>query len=1041
MGRISPGPTRWPPGAERRLVPAISNLKPQTSNHRPCRTLRPTPGHNSPSPKAGVPESTSPQAQRCTPTTPWAGLLVPAGRRARFYVSTGPAGHSDHPLGTTPRPPRPVCPNLPSHGPSDALRPPPRQDSPSPMAGAPGCPFPQALQEPLTAPCARLSIPAGPAGNSHQPLGWTAHPPRPVCPVLRSHRPCRTLRPPPGHNSPSSKTGVPESTSPQAQRCTQTTPLPALPIPPGRCALLSILAGPAGNSDRPLGPVVHPRRPCRKLEPPPGQDSPYPQAIGPGSTSPQALQDTPTTPWAGLPLPQGRWARLSIPTGPAGNSDHPLGWTPHPLRPVCLVLRPHRPCRTLRPPPGQDSPSPQAGSPVVHPRRPSRKLPPLPGLDSPSPQAGVPGSTPPQALQDTLTTPWARPPIPPGRCARFYVPTGPARRSDHPLGRTPDPPRPVCPVLRPHRPCWTLRPPPGQDSPSPQAGGPGCPSLQPLRETPATRWAGVPVPPGWCARFYAPTGPAGRSDHPLGRTPRPPRLVGPVLRPHRPCRKLRPPGGRESPSPQAGVPGSTPPQALQDAPTTPWTGLPIPPGRSARLSIPAGPAGNSDHPLDWTPHLPRPVCPVLRPNRPCRTLRPPPGQDSPSPKAGVPKSTSPQAQRCTPTNRWAGLPIPPGRCARFYLPTGPAGHSDHPLGRTPHPPRPEGPVVHPRRPCRKLRPPPGLDSSSPQAGVPGSTSPQALQDTPTTPWAQLPVPQGRCARIYLATGPAMHSDHPLGRTPRPPRPVCPVLRPHRPCRTLRPPPGHNCPSPKAGVPTSTSPLAQRCTPTTPCAGLPIPPGRWARLSIPAGPGGNSDRPRSPVVHPRRPCRKLPPPPGLDSPSSQAGMPGSTSLQALQDAPTTPWTQLPVPQGRCARIHPPTGPAMHSDHPLGRTPRPPRPMCPVLRPHRPCRTLRPPPGHNSPSPKAAVPESTSPQAQRCTPTTPWAGLPIPPGRCARFYVPTGPAGRSDRPLGLVVHLRRPCRRLPPPPGLDFPSPQGGVPCSTFPQALQDAPTVP
>ena len=32
MGRISPGPTRWPPGAERRLVPGKTNLKPQTSN-------------------------------------------------------------------------------------------------------------------------------------------------------------------------------------------------------------------------------------------------------------------------------------------------------------------------------------------------------------------------------------------------------------------------------------------------------------------------------------------------------------------------------------------------------------------------------------------------------------------------------------------------------------------------------------------------------------------------------------------------------------------------------------------------------------------------------------------------------------------------------------------------------------------------------------------------------------------------------------------------------------------------------------------------
>ena len=30
VGRISPGPTRWPPGAERRLVLAKSNLKPQT---------------------------------------------------------------------------------------------------------------------------------------------------------------------------------------------------------------------------------------------------------------------------------------------------------------------------------------------------------------------------------------------------------------------------------------------------------------------------------------------------------------------------------------------------------------------------------------------------------------------------------------------------------------------------------------------------------------------------------------------------------------------------------------------------------------------------------------------------------------------------------------------------------------------------------------------------------------------------------------------------------------------------------------------------
>ena len=33
MGRISPGPTRWPPGAERRLVPAKPDLKTRTSAH------------------------------------------------------------------------------------------------------------------------------------------------------------------------------------------------------------------------------------------------------------------------------------------------------------------------------------------------------------------------------------------------------------------------------------------------------------------------------------------------------------------------------------------------------------------------------------------------------------------------------------------------------------------------------------------------------------------------------------------------------------------------------------------------------------------------------------------------------------------------------------------------------------------------------------------------------------------------------------------------------------------------------------------------
>ena len=283
---------------------------------------------------------------------------------------------------------------------------------------------------------------------------------------------------------------------------------------------------------------------------------------------------------------------------------------------------------------------------------------------------------------------------------------------------------------------------------------PGSSSPQALQDTPTTPWAGLPVPPSWCARFYAPTGPSGHSDHPPGRTPQPPIPVCLVVHPHMPCRTLRPHHRRDSPSPQAGVPGSTSPQALQDAPTTPWAGLPIPPGRCAWLSIPTGPARHSDHPLGRTPHPPRPLCPVLRPHRPFTTLRPPPGQDSPSPQAGVPGSSSPQALQDTPTSPWAGLPGPPGRCARFYAPTSPAGHSDHTLGRTRHPPRPVCPAVHPHRPLRTLRPPPGQDSPSPHSGVPGCPSPQALRDTPTTPWAGLPIPPGRWYRFYLPTGPA-----------------------------------------------------------------------------------------------------------------------------------------------------------------------------------------------------------------------------------------------------------------------------------------------
>ena len=57
MGRISPGPTRWPPGAERRLVPAKSNLKPQTSNHQATPSFpRPASwGRGSTGPSSGAP--------------------------------------------------------------------------------------------------------------------------------------------------------------------------------------------------------------------------------------------------------------------------------------------------------------------------------------------------------------------------------------------------------------------------------------------------------------------------------------------------------------------------------------------------------------------------------------------------------------------------------------------------------------------------------------------------------------------------------------------------------------------------------------------------------------------------------------------------------------------------------------------------------------------------------------------------------------------------------------------------------------------------
>ena len=69
MGRISPGPTRWPPEAERRLVPAKSNLKLQTSNH----TFEGAPSasglHASPSPITTTFPTPDPAAATSTPIT------------------------------------------------------------------------------------------------------------------------------------------------------------------------------------------------------------------------------------------------------------------------------------------------------------------------------------------------------------------------------------------------------------------------------------------------------------------------------------------------------------------------------------------------------------------------------------------------------------------------------------------------------------------------------------------------------------------------------------------------------------------------------------------------------------------------------------------------------------------------------------------------------------------------------------------------------------------------------------------------------------
>ena len=88
---------------------------------------------------------------------------------------------------------------------------------------------------------------------------------------------------------------------------------------------------------------------------------------------------------------------------------------------------------------------------------------------------------------------------------------------------------------------------------------------------------------------WLPTGLAGGSKHPLGRTPRPPQAGAPgslkTMAPHWPYRRLRTPPGQDSPSPPGRCARFSeddgPPLALQEAPNTPWAGLPVPP-RSVR---------------------------------------------------------------------------------------------------------------------------------------------------------------------------------------------------------------------------------------------------------------------------------------------------------------------------------------------------------------------------------------------------------------------------------------------------------------------------
>ena len=112
MGTISPGPTRWPTGAERRLVPAKSNLTPQTFL-RTQEVTAVTGVHLVPLPLAPPDDPWGPRALSPAPDwelwrNVWAAWLTRLLRQCRWMArgsaGTGPAP----PPAPPPLPPSPL---------------------------------------------------------------------------------------------------------------------------------------------------------------------------------------------------------------------------------------------------------------------------------------------------------------------------------------------------------------------------------------------------------------------------------------------------------------------------------------------------------------------------------------------------------------------------------------------------------------------------------------------------------------------------------------------------------------------------------------------------------------------------------------------------------------------------------------------------------------------------------------------------------------------------------------------------------------------